>query len=184
MLHVNSIALSADARALLEAHVAAVNQPVTGWRWVKAAVMATERRTLENRATGAAAALKAGTCTEVRAEHDTPPAVVEHEHGLLVLIPVTADQTLMLDISSVSEDPRWKLHSAGKLFHKTWQWLRIPGMDSVTGFRVDGPAIQPVNLPELHGTSLEQTLTEGMGWPGDDAIIPYGLDELTRLAKS
>ncbi len=184
MLLVNSTALSEEARALLEAHVAAANQPVTGWRWVKAAVMASERRVLEQRAASATKALTAGTCTEVQVDHDQPPAIVEHEHGLLVLIPVDADKALMLDISSVSEDPRWQLHRAGNLFRKSWRWLRIPGMDSVTGFRVDGPAIQPVSLPELHGSSLEQTLTEGMGWPGDDAIIPFGLDELTRLAKS
>lgn len=184
MLLVQSIPLSADATTLLESHVAAANQPATGWRWVKAAVMASERRILESRAAGAAAALKANTCIEVRVEHDVPPATVEHEHGLLVLIPVAADQTLMLDVSSVSDDPRWQLHSAAKLFRKNWQWLRIPGMDSVTDFRADGPVIQPIKLPELHGTSLEQTLTEGMGWPGDDAMLPFGIEALTRQAKS
>ncbi len=163
---------------------------------LRAAVAAGERtagrRLAGRRARQAAAAeaehaaqvLQAGACTEVHVTHDTAPALITHEHGVLVLIPAEPDTTLMLDICSVDGDPRWSLHLDGGLLRHDWRWLRLGKFGSY-GFTADGPMIDPMNLGDLHGTELERALTEGDdGWPGDDAILRISFTTAIALATS
>jgi hypothetical protein len=181
MLSVRDIPLPEEARLRLESLVAA-GAPARGL-WQRLAGAA-DRKFRERRAEAARAALASGTCQAVHVRHDAPPAVSEHEHGLFVFVPAASEATLLLDVSSVSEDPRWDLHRAGGLMRAEWRWLRLIELDGPSDFAVDGPAVTPIALPFFHGTALERRLTEEMEWPGDDALLPLALDEIARLAAA
>lgn len=183
MLTVRDIPLPPDARVALDAMIAASPAAPAGlWSRLKAAA-ALDRKFIAERAAQARIALSRGTCTEVEAEHDTPPALAEHEHGLLLFVPARADATLMLDVSSVSDDPRWTMHRAGHLMRQRWRWLRIAGLDGPQCFRATGAAMTPRRLGDFHGTALERRLTEETDWLGDDALLPLPLADIERLLR-
>ncbi len=181
MLSVTRIDLPPDARAVLETYVAAA-LPAGGWGRLTSRLFPGQRRVLEQRAAKAAAVLAVGACDEVRLLHGVLPVTTTHEHGLLILAPVADHATLMLDIASVADDPRWELHRAGRLMRTSWRWLRFSDLDGPFGFEADGEPIEPRVLPDFHGTALESRLTGGAGWPGDDVILQLGMPEIIRLA--
>lgn len=131
----------------------------------------------------AALVLDLGRCTSVHVEHTDHPAVMTHEHGLLVFIPVDDGRTHMLDVCSVDGDPRWDLHEAGDLMRRHWRWIRL-GEAGMHDFVASGPAIEPLDLGDLHGTTLEPLLTESdEGWPGDDVTLDVEFSTLVALAQ-
>ena len=135
-------------------------------------------------AAAAQAALTEGRCLSVELHHETTPGVMTHEHGLLVFSPIDAGATRLFEISSVDEDPRWTLHAGGELMRREWRWIRIPDVGTFE-FAASGDPLAPVDLGDLHGTQLEVLLTEGDdGWPGDDAILGIGFDEIARMART
>ena len=135
-------------------------------------------------AAAASTVLANGRCTSVELHHETPPGVMAHEHGVLVFSPIDAGSTHLQEISSVGDDPRWTLYEAGGLMRREWRWIRIPQVGTFE-FTASGAEVVPVDLGEFHGTQLEVLLTEGDdGWPGDDAIVGIGFDEIARLART
>jgi hypothetical protein len=127
-----------------------------------------------------AAALDSDVCEEVRVDHDSTTVLLTHEHGLVVLTP-HAEHTLMLDISSVGDDPRWDLYVDGRLMQRSWRWIRVATLGPFA-FSVSGDSFTPDNRGDLHGTRLEEYLTEGPnGWPGDDAVVAMPLPALVEL---
>ena len=183
MLTVRNIPLPQDARNALDAMIAASQPAPAGlWSRIKAAA-ALDRKFLAERAAQARNALLRGTCTEVEVDHDTPPALAEHEHGLFLFVPARPDATLLLDVSSVSDDSRWTMHQAGQFLRQRWRWLRIEGLEGPQCFRATGAAVAPRRLGEFHGTALEHRLTEETDWLGDDALLPLSLAEIERLMR-
>ena len=183
MLIVRDIPLPQDARSALDAIIAAGKPAPAGlWSRIKAAA-ALDRKFLAERAERAQAALARGTCREVEVRHDALPALSEHEHGIFLFVPAGADTTLLLDVSSVSDEPRWAMHRAGQFMRQRWRWLRIEGLDGPQCFLATGTPIMPRNLGEFHGTALERHLTEESDWPGDDALLPLSLAEIERLMR-
>ena len=49
--------------------------------------------------------------------------------------------TLVLDVSSVSEDVRWNLYRENQLLRQRWHWYRFVGLDGPWCFAADGPPI-------------------------------------------
>ena len=93
MLTVRNIPLPQDARNALDAMIAASQPAPAGlWSRIKAAA-ALDRKFLAERAAQARNALLRGTCTEVEVDHDTPPGLAEHEHGLFLFVPARPDAT-------------------------------------------------------------------------------------------
>jgi hypothetical protein len=183
MLTVRDIPLPDDARRLLDEFMAAAPERAAGfWERLKSAAAPSERKFLAERAAAARAALTRGTCAEARVRHDTPPALSEHEHGIFVFVPAGEHETLLLEILSIADDPRWRLHRSGALMRAEWRWLRIAGIAGASCFFADGAPVLPRTLPFFHGTALERRLTEEMDWPSDDALLPLSLDEIARLA--
>ncbi len=112
-----------------------------------------------------------GSCVAVDVQHDQPPVVANHEHGLIVLIRRGDDTAHLLDISSVADDPRWALHSTGALWTRWWSWVRAGDLGPFR-FTATGEPLAPPFDADLHGTRLEAYLTESDdGWPGDDAVL-------------
>lgn len=184
LLSVSQIPLSPDARRALQDLVAASPEHAQGfWQRVKAAATPFNRKFLMERAAAARSALSRGVCDEVRIRHDTPPALAEHEHGLFLFVPAGAEATLLLDVSSVSDDARWSMHREGCLLRSEWHWLRIAGLEGTWCFASEGTSIAPRHLGEFHGTALEHRLTEEMDWPGDDGVVPFSMAEVERLAR-
>jgi hypothetical protein len=182
-MSVRDVPLPAEALRRLEGLVAASPAQGAGlWARLKSAA-ALDRKFLAARAEAARAVLARGRCEAVEITHETPPALSEHEHGIFLFVPMSTNETLLLDVSSVSEDARWDLHGAGGLLRARWRWLRFQGLDGPWCFAAEGAAVTPRDLGEFHGTALDQRLTQDMGWPGDDAVIPLGLTEIERLAR-
>lgn len=182
MLSVRRSPLTDEARRLLEDFVAA--SPASGggfWSRLKAAAQL-DRKFLAERTERARAALARGTCEIVEVRHDTPPALAEHEHGIFLFVPVNRNETLLLDVSSVSEDARWGLHEAGQLMRQRWRWVRLADLEGPWCFAAEGAAVTARRLGDFHGTALEARLTEEMDWPGDDALLPLALEVIERLA--
>jgi len=127
--------------------------------------------------------LSRGLCEEVEVRNDAPPALAEHEHGIFLFVAADAGRTLLLEISSVSDEVRWPLHRAGQLLRRRWRWLRFRDLEGPWCFSAEGAAVSPPSLGDFHGTALEQRLTEEMDWPGDDALLPLPLAEIERLAR-
>lgn len=184
MYTLREIDLPEDGRAVLERFAAAGRTPARGvWERLKAAA-ALDRKFVADRAARARAALERGVCGEVRVSHETPPALSEHEHGVFAFVPAGPAATLLLDISSVSDDPRWPLYEGGGLLRSEWRWLRFDGLDGCWCFDAAGAPIAPLSLPFFHDTALERRLTEEMDWPGDDAIVPLSMAEVEALARA
>lgn len=172
--------LPADVVGVLEGFVAAADRVGERGRWRRAPGAAFA----EERGAEARRLLERGTCVSVRVEHDDAPAVMSHEHGLIVLIPLGGGGTHLLDISSVADDVRWDLHREGGLMRGEWRWLRL-GEVGFHGFAASGDPIVPVDLGDLHGTRLEDRLTEGDdGWPGDDATLDIPFATAVDLARA
>jgi hypothetical protein len=183
MLSVRDVPLPEEARRALDGVVAAAPAQGSGlWARLKSAA-ALDRKFLAARAEAARAVLARGTCQTVAVSNDAAPALSAHEHGIFLFVPVSAGETLLLDVSSVSEDPRWALHGAGGLLRQRWRWLRFPGLEGPWCFAAEGAPVTPRDLGEFHGTALERRLTEEVDWPGDDAVIPLGLAEIERLVR-
>lgn len=183
MFSVREIPLPQESLRVLEDLVAASPEhPASLWQRVKAAATLFDRKFLMDRAAEARAALSRGVCDEVRVRHDAPPVIAEHEHGLFLFVAVDAGHTLLLDVSSVSDDARWTAHRAGNLLCAQWRWLRFKDLDGTWCFAAEGNPVAPRNLGDFHGTALERRLTEEMDWPGDAAVLPLPLAEIERLA--
>lgn len=179
MMTTQTIELPSSLVAVLEDAVHTAERR-GGGRWFRGP----GRAYLDQRADAARAALATGTCISVQVRHDSAPAVLTHEHGLLVVFPVDATSTQLLEILSVADDPRWDLYTAGGLMRAEWSWLRVPDLGSYE-FAASGAPIDHVELGDVHGTQLEVVLTEGDdGWPGDDATLPMPFDDVVRLAGS
>ncbi len=115
--------------------------------------------------------LEAGTCEQITVHHEQPPVTATHEHGLIVLIPRADGTAHLLDISSVSDDPRWQLHSSGALWTREWKWIRAGDLGPFR-FAAAGDPLMPAASTDLHGTRLETHLSErDDGWPGDDTRL-------------
>lgn len=133
-------------------------------------------------AAAAEALLRDGTCPAVTVHHDQRPLTLRHEHGAVVVTPLEGDRVHLLDISSVSDDPRWELYRSGELWRREWTWLRLGDL-GFRDFRASGATITPVDLGDLHGTALEERLVDGdEGWPGDDAVLDLSGSAVVELA--
>ena len=183
MLAVRVVPLPQDAQRVLEGFVAPAPAPSAGlWSRLKAAATL-DRKSLAERAAKARAVLGRRACEDVDIWHDSPPALAQHEHGIFLFVHAGAGATLLLDVSSVSEDVRWDLYQENQLLRQHWHWYRFPGLDGPWCFTADGPPLMPMFLGDFHGTALERRLTEEMDWPGDDALLPLPLEEIARLAR-
>jgi hypothetical protein len=109
--------------------------------------------------------------------------MAQHEHGLFFFVHAGAYATLLLDVSSVSDDVRWGLYRENQLLRQRWHWYRFAGLDGPWCFAADGPPIMPHFIGDFHGTALERRLTEEMDWPGDDALVPLPLEQIVQLAR-
>lgn len=182
MLTVSEIDLPDDASALLASYEAAAQSSPGVFGGLMALLPLPGRAFTATRGKLAREALDLGRCVEVRVRHDGPPVIMSHEHGVIVLIAIDGNRTLMLDVSSVGDDPRWDLHQAGKLMRRDWRWLRLGETLGASCFKADGPAVTALDHGELHGTKLEQHLLAGEGWLGDDAVVGLSLEDALRLA--
>jgi hypothetical protein len=103
--------------------------------------------------------------------------IATHEHGLIVLIRREDASAHLLDISSVSDDSRWHLHTSGALWTREWTWIRAGDLGPYR-FTPSGEPITPTAGGDLHDTRLETHLTErDEGWPGDDAPLDIAFDD-------
>lgn len=182
MLAVRVVPLPQDAERLLEGFVAPPAAP-SGGLWSRLKSPKLDRRTIADRAQKARAVLGRRACEDVEIWHDSPPALAQHEHGIYLFVHAGAYATLLLDVSSVSDDVRWAMYQENRLFRQRWHWYRFPGLDGPWCFTADGPPVMPMFLGEFDGTALETRLTEEMDWPGDDALLPLQLEEIVRLAR-
>lgn len=182
MLAVRVVPLPQDAERVLQGFVAPAPAPQAGlWSRLKSATL--DRKFTADRAAKARAVLGRRACEDVEIWHDTPPALATHEHGIFLFVHAGAGAALLLDVSSVSEDPRWALYQENRLFCQRWHWYRFPAFDGPWCFSAEGPPVMPHYLGDFHGTALETRLTEEMDWPGDDALLPLPLEEIARLAR-
>lgn len=180
MLITEVVDLPADAIGVLQGYAAAADRVGERGRWRRAPRAAFA----EERGAEARRLLEGGTCVSVRVEHDDPPAVMTHEHGLIVLIALDDGSTHLLDVSSVADDVRWELHRDGDLMRREWRWLRL-GEVGFHAFAASGDPVAPVVLGDLHGTRLEVHLTEGDdGWPGDDATLDLSFATAVEMARA
>jgi hypothetical protein len=182
MIFVRETPLSQEALSALKG-VTAAGRGGRLWSRLVAAPRPAGRTDLTGRADLAQAVLARGTCEEVEVWHDAPPALAEHEHGIYLFVPMHAKATLLLDISSTTEDPRWALHREKKLLVTHWRWVRFPGIQGPWCFHADGHEITPIRLGAFHGTELELVLTQDMAWPGDDALLPLSFNDIERYAR-
>lgn len=182
MLAVRVVPLPQDAERVLEGFVAPAPAP-SGGLWSRLRSAAFDRKFAADRAAKARAVLGRRACEDVELWHDSPPALATHEHGLFLFSHAGAYATLLLDISSVSDDVRWALYQENRLFLQRWHWYRFPGLGGPWCFTADGPPVMPLYLGDFHGTALETRLTEDMDWPGDDALLPMQFEEIIRLAR-
>lgn len=182
MLAVRVVPLPQDAERVLEGIVTPAAPP-SGGLWSRLRSAAFDRKLLAERAAKARAVLGRRACEDVEIWHETPPALATHEHGLFLFAHAGAYATLLLDVSSVSDDVRWALYQDNRLFFQRWHWYRFPGLAGPWCFSADGPPAMPLYLGDFHGTALETRLTEDMDWPGDDALLPMSLEEIIRLAR-
>lgn len=176
MLHIEHTQLPNDVRTSLTAQLAQEqDRAKRGW-------MRRGRSAAQDRVEQIESCLTDGTCIRVRVEHVEPPAVLTHEHGLLVLIPVDAMRTHMVEISSVADDARWELARTQQLMRRHWEWLRVGDLGPFA-FRAHGDAITPLELGDLHGTELEELLLgNDDGWPGDDTTLDLAFAAAVELA--
>jgi hypothetical protein len=182
MIFVRETPLSQEALSALKGVTASARRGRL-WSRLAAAAPHSGRKDRSDRAALADAVRARGVCEEVEVWHDAPPAVAEHKQGIYLFVPMHARATLLLDVSSVSGDPRWALYRANRLLVAHWRWLRFPGLDGPWCFLAEGMEVAPVRLGEFHGTELELCLTEDMAWPGDDALLPFSFDEIERFAR-
>lgn len=186
-LTVSRCALSLETRSILEGYAADV---ATRARWRRAFDGVFGAPRWAERGKRATAALRLGTCDEVRIEHRCPPLVSPHAHGVIVFIPIAEQQTLMCSISSVQHDPdpRWQLHKDGVLFRRYWRWLRVPRFSGEIetgplGFVAEGEAIAARMLPELHrDNALRKRVSWLSGWLRDDVVVPLSTEEIEGRA--
>jgi hypothetical protein len=174
-----TVELPADLVAVLQGYVEAAERGGLRGR------LRSTRGGAYRREQGAAAGLllEQGTCLQVQVEHDVAPAVMTHEHGLLLMFPVGTEATHLLEVSSVGDDPRWALHATGDLMRRQWTWLRLGDL-GVHDFAATGEQLAPLDLGDFHGTRLEEYLTEGdAGWPGDDASLDVSFNDILAMAR-
>jgi hypothetical protein len=182
LLAVRVVPLPQDAQRVLDGLVAPPTAPSAGlWSRLKSAAL--DRKFHADRAAKARAVLGRRACEDVEIWHDSPPAMAQHEHGLFFFVHAGAGATLLLDVSSVSEDVRWTLYQENRLLRQRWHWYRFVGLDGPWCFTADGPPMMPVYLGDFHGTALERRLTEEMDWPGDDALVPLPLEQIVQLSR-
>ncbi len=182
MLAVRVVPLPQDAEKVLEDIITPPASSAGLWSRLKAAATV-DRKLLAERAAKARAVIGRRACEDVEICHDMPLALAEHEHGIHLFVHAGAGVTLLLDVSSVSDDVRWPLYQQNRLLRHRWHWYRFPGLDGPWCFSAEGPPVTPLYLGDFHGTDLEYRLTEEMDWPGDDALLPMPIEEIARLPR-
>lgn len=183
MYTTSEIDLPDDARAMLATYEAAARTSQSLFGRIIGLLPRPGRAFIAARAHAARAVIDRGRCIEVRVRHDQPPLCMSHEHGIILLIAIDDSRSLLLDVSSVSDDPRWDLRQAGKLMCSDWRWLRFGDNLGSSCFVADGPAVEALDLGELHDTKLEERLLADDGWPGDDAVVDLSRQVAIELAK-
>ena len=183
MYTTSEIDLPDDARAMLATYEAAARSNPSVLGRMIGLLPRPGRAFIAARASAARAVIDRGRCIEVRVRHDQPPLCMSHEHGVILLIAIDDNRSLLLDVSSVGDDPRWNLQQAGKLMCRDWRWLRLGDNLGSSCFVADGPAVEALDLGELHGTKLEEHLLADDDWPGDDAVVSLSRQVAIELAK-
>ena len=183
MYTTSEIDLPDDARALLATYEAAARPNPSVFGRMMGLLPRPGRAFIAARASSARAVIDRGRCIEVRVRHDEPPLCMSHEHGVILLIAIDDSHSLLLDVSSVGDDTRWDLQQAGTLMCRDWRWLRLGDNLGASCFVADGPAVEALDLGDLHGTKLEEHLLADDGWPGDDAILSLSRVDAIELAK-
>lgn len=107
---------------------------------------------------------------------------VEHEHGVMHLSPAEPGRTLLLDLSSVSDDPRhdaW--YAKRRIDRDTWRWTTAADGALLLSFAAEGAPVAPNSLAGALGREdpdLAATIFEAIGSPGDGEVIPRDFAEV------
>lgn len=103
---------------------------------------------------------------------------VEHEHGVIVLVPADERRTLYLDLSSVADDPRYAMYEKKSIFRREWKWVQVPEFrpGEERQFEVDGLAFTPNLLG--HSDRLHGEIFEHFNSPGDGDIVSFTWKEV------
>jgi hypothetical protein len=100
---------------------------------------------------------------------------VEHEHGVILVCPADERRTLYLDLSSVSDDPRWEdWYRGGRLHTTRWTWFATPDGALQAGFAAEGEALPPNSFEAAAGSydpEVGGDLFEWLGSPGDGDLV-------------
>lgn len=111
---------------------------------------------------------------------------IEHEHGVIVLLPVDKRRTLYLDLSSVADDPRWERWWANKrIFRRDWSWFRVNAENGAqlltVSFKTAGEAFRPRLFAQDAGgydPDIGGDLFEWLGTPADGDLLDRDFDEI------
>ncbi len=103
---------------------------------------------------------------------------IEHEHGVIVLVPADDRRTLYLDLSSVADDPRYPMYENKSIFRREWTWVQVPDFRAAgeRKFKVGGASFEPKLLG--HDDQLHAEIFEHFGSPGDGSIVDFRWNEV------
>lgn len=107
---------------------------------------------------------------------------VEHEHGVMHISPAAPGRTLFLDLSSVSDDPRYDAWFANRRIDRdTWRWTTAADGAVLLSFAAESAPIAPNSFAGALGrenSDLAGTIFEALGSPGDGDVIPRDFAEI------
>lgn len=99
---------------------------------------------------------------------DSRHAFVPHEHGVIHVCPADATRTLVLDLSSIADDPRhdhW--YAKGLIDRARWTWFTTSDGAVRLGFEAEGAAVLRREATDLDGDDL----LEFLGLPADGEAV-------------
>jgi hypothetical protein len=123
--------------------------------------------------------LQAGQIQQVDAQLDDRHWFVEHEHGVIALLPVGDTQTLYLDFSSIADDERFEIWwQQGRIFCKNWRWYRVLADNGSQladlSFEASGESFAPRRFEQMAGSydpNVGLDLFEWLDSPGDGDLV-------------
>ncbi|MCX7323593.1 MAG: hypothetical protein NTZ14_03980 [Hyphomicrobiales bacterium] len=117
---------------------------------------------------------------------------IEHEHGIIVLMPACERRTLYLDISSVADDPRHdRWWTKGRIFHRRWTWHCARGSHgeqlATLSFKAAGEPFSPRLFAREAGRydpDLGGDLFEWLGSPADGDLLDRPFEEIDSWLRA
>jgi hypothetical protein len=111
---------------------------------------------------------------------------IEHEHGVIALLPAGERRTLYLDLSSVAHDPRHdRWWTKGRIFHHRWSWhcARADNGEPLAAlsFKAAGEPFSPRRFARDAGRydpDIGADLFEWLGSPADGDLLDRDFDEI------